>query len=583
MTGGVVRTPPSVPARPPWSRVGLYVLAGGAGFGLPVLVGGSVAGFHGVTVDLPTAAVDVLLSLVRMVSAYLLSLGFSLLYGYVAATNRVGERVLIPILDILQSVPILGFFPIALVVLVGLTPHSWIGPNLASIFLIFTSMSWNMVFGVYESLKSFPADLRESADSFGVHGLQRIRQVVFPATVNRLVYNSVLSWTAGWYFLVLAEIFSTGANGVSLPGIGSYLATAAVDKDGNAFLAGFIILISVIAMMDFLVWRPLGRRAEKYRYDTSPSGESTEPGTPFGPRPLRRAAGYVARGVVTSVTRLGAPIATFASRTAGAAPKPGPRTVSAARYVAIGAVLVIGWLLLIFLSVGVFGVVTGPVTPAARHAIATVPFALGASAVRLLAAYAISVSIALPLAVFLVGRPKAYRVGLPIVEVVASFPATALFPVFIVALIPYFGYEGVSILMIITGMEWYLFFNILSGVRGIPPDLDEAARAFGLSRWQYYKRLLLPAILPAFITGSITAFGGGWNTLIVAEYFVLPNGSKFEVPGIGRLIDKGNAAGSAGLPLMVAALFAMVITVVAVNELFWKPRYRLAVEKYRID
>ncbi|HEV8049192.1 MAG TPA: ABC transporter permease subunit, partial [Thermoplasmata archaeon] len=339
MTDGTGRIPSSLRARLPWSRIGFFAMAGGAVVGLPVLIGGSAAGFHGVTIDLPTAAQDVGLSLIRMVSAYLLSLGFAMLYGYVAATNRVGERVLIPILDILQSVPILGFFPIALVFFVSLTPHSWIGPNLASIFLIFTSMSWNMVFGVYESLKSFPADLKESADAFGVHGLQRIRQLVFPATVNRLVYNSVLSWTAGWYFLVLAEIFSTGATGVSLPGIGSYLATAALDKDESAFLAGLILLITVIALMDFLIWRPLGRRAEKYRYDTSPSGESTEPGTPFGPRPLRRAAGYVARGVVGSVTRIGAPIATLASRTAGAAPKPGPRTVSAARYVAIGAVL----------------------------------------------------------------------------------------------------------------------------------------------------------------------------------------------------------------------------------------------------
>ncbi|MFI5415477.1 MAG: ABC transporter permease subunit [Candidatus Lutacidiplasmatales archaeon] len=190
--------------------------------------------------------------------------------------------------------------------------------------------------------------------------------------------------------------------------------------------------------------------------------------------------------------------------------------------------------------------------------------------------------IALPLAVYLVRRPQAYRLGLPIVEVVASFPATALFPVFILALVPVFGFEGVSILMLITGMEWYLFFNILSGVRAIPPDLDEAARAFGLTRWQYYKRLLLPAILPAFITGSITAFGGGWNTLIVAEYFQVQN-QTFSVPGIGRLIDVGNAAGKPGLPLMVAALFAMVITVVAINELFWKPRYRVAVEKFRID
>ncbi|MCI4332946.1 MAG: ABC transporter permease subunit [Thermoplasmata archaeon] len=579
MTGGVDRAP--LPRRLVWPKLAFFAFAGAA-LTVPVFLTGSTVGFHAVSTALPTAAVDLGYSFIRMVLAYLLSLGFALLYGYVAASNRIGERVMIPILDILQSVPILGFFPIALGIFVTLTPNSWIGPNLASIFLIFTSMSWNMVFGVYESLKSFPADLKESADAFGIHGLQRLRQVVIPATVNRLVYNSVLSWTGGWYFLVLAEEFSTGSSGVTLPGIGSYLVSAAQPFRGNSFLAGLILLVALITLMDLFLWRPLGRRAEKYRYDTSPSGESTEPGVTGGPARLRRAAGYVSRGVVSSVGRISGPLSTLASRTAGAAPKPGPRTKSAARYVAIGAVLVIGWLIVIAIAVGVFGVVTGPVSPTTRSDIAGVPLALAESGARLLAAYAISVGIALPLAVYLVRRPQAYRLGLPIVEVVASFPATALFPVFILALVPVFGFEGVSILMLITGMEWYLFFNILSGVRAIPPDLDEAARAFGLTRWQYYKRLLLPAILPAFITGSITAFGGGWNTLIVAEYFQVQN-QTFSVPGIGRLIDVGNAAGKPGLPLMVAALFAMVITVVAINELFWKPRYRVAVEKFRID
>jgi NitT/TauT family transport system permease protein len=571
----------STPGPFPWRRAGVYALAGLGALALPFAIGSSPT-FHGVSTDLPTAVVDLGFSFTRMLVAYLLSLGFALLYGYVAASNRVGERVMIPILDILQSVPILGFFPLALGFFIVLTPHSWIGPNLASVFLIFTSMSWNMVFGVYESLKSFPADLKESADAFGVRGLQRLRQVVFPATINRLVYNSVLSWTGGWYFLVLAEIFSTGSKGIVLPGIGSYLATTAETGDGNGFLTALLLFVSLIAVMDFAVWRPLGRMAERYRYDTSPSGESGSEGDAQGPRPLRRAAGFVARGVATSVSRVTTPLATFASRTASVAPKPGPKTKVAARYVAIGAILVVGWLLLIAIGVGVFHVVSGPIPGKTRAMILLVPLALGESGLRLLAAYAICVGIALPLAIVLVRRPRAYRLGLPIVEVVASFPATALFPVFIVALVPFLGLEGVAVLMLLTGMEWYLFFNILSGIRGIPPDLEEAARAFGLTRWQYYRRLLLPGILPAFITGSITAFGGGWNTLIVAEYFAGPT-QTFQVLGIGELIDVGNKAGGSGLALMVAALFAMVGTVVGINELFWKRWYRIAVEKYKFD
>ncbi len=197
-------------------------------------------------------------------------------------------------------------------------------------------------------------------------------------------------------------------------------------------------------------------------------------------------------------------------------------------------------------------------------------------------AYVLSLSITLPLAVYLVRRPRVYRVGLPVVEIIASVPATALFPLFVFSLLPYLGIQGVSVLMLMTGMLWYLFFNLLSGLRAIPPDLEEAARSYGLSKWIYYRRLILPAIFPAFVTGSITAFGGGWNTLIIAEY--LQAGSlSFHVPvGIGELIDMGNAE-VGGAPLLAAAILTMVVAVVAVNEVLWKPLYRRAVERYRYD
>jgi len=220
----------------------------------------SLGGFAGY---LPTATLDVTYSFLRMSAAYLLSLAFALSYGYYAASHRAGERVMIPILDVLQSVPILGFFPVVVIVLYSLQPAGF-GPNLASVILIFTSMSWNMVFGVYESLKTVPADLREAADTFGLRGWLRFRRVLFPATVNRLVYNSVLSWTGGWFFLVEAEIFTT--NGSALPGIGSFLSFAASAHNGEKFLAGLVVLVIVIALLDFVLWRPLGRRAERQDY-----------------------------------------------------------------------------------------------------------------------------------------------------------------------------------------------------------------------------------------------------------------------------------------------------------------------------
>ncbi len=554
---------------------------------LPTLA--AVVGFEsfggtllGIAAHLPTASVDIVYSFARMCAAYAASLGFALAYGYYAATHRSSERVMIPILDILQSVPILGFFPVAIYFFVGLTPAvAWLGPNIASVFLIFTSMSWNMVFGVYESLKTLPAELREASDAFGAHGGFRFRRVLFPATVNRLVYNSVLSWTGGWFFLVEAEIFTTNTR--PLAGIGSYLSFAASGHETDAFLAGLIVLVIVIALLDFVVWRPLGRYAERFRYDTSPSGESADVTPTRDPSGrFHRAAAYVTRGVRSGVSRLSTPLVQLASISVRPVRKPTAFQRSVFYYLALGSILVIVWLMMIAITVSVFRVFTGPIADSVRSQIYALPLAMGASTARIVAAYAICLAISLPLAMLLARRRSAARVGLPIVEVIASFPATALFPVIVFELIPYLGPEGASILMLLTGMLWYLFFNLLAGVRGLAPDLEEAARSFGLKGRQFFRRVLLPGVFPALVTGSITAFGGGWNTLIVAEYLKSGSARSLSVLGIGQQIDIGYAE-PGGTPLLVAALFTLVATVVVINELIWKPLYRRAAERFRYD
>jgi len=554
--------------------------------GVPLLIGVIGATTFGLSFGsfasyLPIAARDVSFSFLRLVAAYAASLGFALAYGYYAATHPPGERVMIPVLDILQSVPILGFFPVVIVLFVNLTPGTWLGPNIASVFLIFTSMSWNMVFGVYESLKTLPADLRESADTFGVRGFLRFKRVLFPATINRLVYNSVLSWTGGWFFLVEAEIFTTNSSG--LPGIGSFLSIAASEHNTDAFLAGIILLILVIALLDFAVWRPLGRWAERFRYDQSPSGEGEVSG---GPRDatgrFRRAAAYVTRGVRSGVTRISTPFVQLASITVRPVRQPTAFQRTAFYYAALGAILVFVWLIIIEIITNVYGVFTGPISSSVRAQMLTLPEAMGASTLRIAIAYAICLAIALPLAIYLARRPKASRVGLPIVEVVASFPATALFPVIIFELVPYLTPNGAAVLMLLTGMMWYLFFNLLSGVRQLPPDLEEAARSFGIQGRQFFRRVLFPGIFPALVTGSITAFGGGWNTLIVAEYLNVNSHQTLSVIGVGQLIDIGYRE-PGGFPLMVAALFTLIATVIAINELLWKPLYRRAVEQFRYD
>ena len=571
------------PPRPriPWFSTAVYLaLPAVAALAAVVSLSGPLGG---VLADLPNALLDVSYSFVRMLLAYGLSLGFALAYGYYAATHRGGERVMIPVLDILQSVPILGFFPFAVAILAAATPGSFVGPDFASIFLIFTSMAWNMVFGVYESLKTLPSDLKEAADTFGLRGWLLFRRVLFPATVNRLVYNSVLSWTAGWFFLVEAEIFTTNTS-TALPGIGSYLFFAAQRANGGQFLAGVLVLVVVIALLDFLVWRPLSRVAERFRYDQAPSGESglITPSRDATGR-FRRATLFVTRGVRTGFTRIRTPLVQLASITARSGRPTSARRRSANYYVAIGTILVLIWLLVIEIIVGVYDAYTSPITGSVQADIAKVPLAMAASIGRVVGAYLVCLAIALPLAILVARSSRASRAGLPVIEVVASFPATALFPVIIFGLVPYLSPNGAAILMLLTGMEWYLFFNLLSGVRSLPPDLVEAAQAYGLRGRRFYRRVLLPGIFPALVTGSITAFGGGWNTLIVAEYLSLGSGRTFSVLGIGELIDRGSQLGGSGAALLATALLTLVFTVVAINELLWKPLYRRAVAKYRYD
>lgn len=575
------------------TRRGLVVASPAIIAAAGALILGPGTGNWGFVRDLPQATYYLSFSFVRMLCAYGLSLAFSLVYGYFAATNRGAERVMIPILDILQSVPILGFFPVAIAVFIGIP---LIGINLASIFLIFTSMAWNMVFGVYESIKSIPGELREATDSFGVRGWQRTRQILIPATINRLVYNSVLSWTGGWFFLVAAEFIASTRSTVALPGIGSYLLYAAGAHDGSALVAGLVALIVLITLLDLFVWRPLGRWAEKYRYDTTPSGDADAATAPQrrGIAPLRRVVTGLARRVRTGFITASTPIVSLGTFALGRGPtRRRSFAALAGRYIALGLILIFAWYVLITAGVAIYTIYVHPLGAVAIAQIQRIPYDLGSSILRLIGAYAISLGVSFPLAYLLTQHPRAARVGLPLVEIVASIPATAIFPLIVFAVVAYLGTPATSVFMLTTGMIWYLFFNLLSGMRSLPPDLDEAARSFGVRGAPYYRKVLLPAVFPAFITGSITALGGGWNTLIVAEYLSVSTTVQtstgpltttkvvYQVPGIGQLIQVGFAENSAAV--YVAALLALVVTVVVLNELLWKPLYRRAVEKYRYD
>src|SRR5580704_3176107 len=520
-------------------------------------------------------------SFYRMLIAYIISLIFSIIYGLAATRGRVWERVLIPAVDIAQSVPVVGFFPAAVFFFVALAHGSRLGVEMAAVFLIFTSQAWNMTLGLFEAIRTIPNDSIEALQAFGGRGWLRLRSLYLPAMVPKLVYNSILSWVAGWYFLIACEIITVGPAHYRLPGLGSYLMEAADRGETMNLVSGLVALLIIITLMDIVVWQPLTAWSEKFRYEFAAAPQSVA--ISFGMTEVFRAIGPTVTRAMRSVTR---PIAhAFWQVTAILPSLPSSEEIPAmavagtcARLIAIAA------------AAGLFayGVAEGIV--ALIHTLAQpwpaqvklIPLATLYSSLRMIVAYLISLAWTLPVALAASDNDRFKRVIAPIAEIVGSLPATALFPVIVVVVIRLTGGMNLaSILLILTGMQWYLMFNLLAGVNQVPEDLKEAARAFGLSRVQTWRKLTIPALMPSLITGSITAWGGGWNALILSEYFIYRNHT-YQVPGLGQLLDVATYDTGNGVMILLS-LLSMVAVVLVLNHFVWRRLYDLAAERFRID
>lgn len=520
-----------------------------------------------------------LYSLARMLSAYLLAFVFSVAYGYLAATVQRMESPMIAVLDVLQSVPILGFFPVAVYFFINLFNGSRWGVEAASVVLIFTSMAWNMTFSIYESFKSIPNDLTEAADSLALQGWLKFKQALFPICIPRLIYNSMMSWAGGWYFLIACEIIAIGSIKHHLPGLGSFLIESVEGGEVGRTFYGLLVLILIIVLLDLFVWRPLSVWGEKFRY------EFIVTVTP----PKSFALQWYRRLRVTKRWRrirrvFAKPISIFDPRRYF--PQTGKRLVRETReriwprlrkgigYLLLGGILfLIGWSFILL--------VEGLAQPLPSEA-SQIPAALLASFLRLGVAYLIALAWTLPVAFWVGENPRALRIITPIAEIGASIPATALFPFFILFAVHVLGgMDAASILLILTGMQWYLLFNLIGGVQNIPSDLKEAAKGLGVSKWLYWKRLYFPAVFPALVTGSITAWGGGWNALIVSEYIVYQR-EIYTVTGIGAMLDRATYETGDG-QMILLTLIAMVITIMLFNRFFWRKLYLYAVERYKFD
>lgn len=529
-------------------------------------------------IQLPLFAV---FSTTRMVIAYLFALVFAIAYGHSAATSKRASVVLLPLLDVLQSIPILGFFPAALIFFVATFHGHPIGIELAVVFLIFTSMAWNMAFGVYESLTTIPADLEAAAASFGLRGWLRFRYLAFPAAIPKLVYNSILSWTNGWFFLVASEIFSAGGTEFQRPGLGAFIAVAGRAGDLPSIAIGIGALAAVVLTLDIFIWRPLGVWSERFRMETTAGREVPRVPSPYVrfrwlprlPKVRRRLIALV-QPALERYHRLSLRFErSYAQH---------PKAIREIRRVDLALFVVV---FVIVVGTGLVGLVQMFLRPLPASASA-LPSAAVLSLSRLVVAYGIALVWTIPVAAILGESRRASRYLTPALELFASLPATALLPVivgFALLLASSVGAAAqlAAILIALFSMQWYLLFNLIAGVRSIPDDLKEAARSFGLRGRTYWRRLLLPAITPSLLTGSITAWGAGWNALIVSEYIQYA-GRLFEVPGLGQLLNHAVYP----IPdneMLLLTILTMIVVVLSMNKLLWRPLFRRATTRYRLE
>jgi NitT/TauT family transport system permease protein len=510
-------------------------------------------------------------SVVRIGVAYILSLLFALVYGYVAAYNRRAEALMVAILDILQSIPVLSFLPGVMLAMVALFPTRQLGVEFGAIVLIFTGQVWNMAFSFYASLKSIPRELREAARIYGFGAWQTFVQLELPYGAIGLVWNSMVSVAGGWFFLMACEMFVLGKRDFRLPGLGSFLQTASDTGDTSAILWGLGTMVGVILLIDQFVWRPAIAWSDKFKFEQVES--SSQPHSAVL-NLLRRSAilERFRKAVMTPVSeRLSLRLARHTPALA-ADPQPSPWKIVVSML--LGAV--IGGAILYALGSMVLTLKTLTVPELVSTLQGT-----AATFGRVLASLVISALWTIPAGVAIGFNPKLARIAQPFAQLAASIPATALFPVILLALIRFGGGLGVgSILLMLLGTQWYVLFNVIAGAMAIPTDLKEVADVFRFPRWDRWRTVILPGIFPYLITGMVTASGGAWNASIVAEYFHL-KGQTLKTLGLGAQISSASDAGN--WDLLLLSTIVMATLVVTVNRSLWRPLYRLAQTRFKLE
>jgi NitT/TauT family transport system permease protein len=513
-------------------------------------------------------------SLVRILIAYAISLVFALIYGYAAAKSKRAEIVLIPLLDILQSIPVLSFLPGVMLAMVALFPNRQLGVELGSIVLIFTGQVWNIAFSFYSSLKTIPRDLREAAIIYRFSRWQRFTELDLPFSTIGLVWNSMMSVAGGWFFLMACEMFVLGDKDFRLPGLGSFLQTAASDGNTRAMLWGLAMMVAVIVLMDQLIWRPVIAWADKFKFEQVEGAGNADNAILNFIRKESYLIRLYRRLLHPIVNWLTLQFATGAKRAAESFSSPQsrkPRRWLTWAFALIGA---------IFLVYAVYQTV-GALASLNRHDYLMLLGSAGLTFLRVNLALIIGALWTIPVGVAIGFSPRFARLMQPLVQLAASIPATALFPVLLLVLIRLRGgVEIAAMALMLLGTQWYILFNVIAGAMAIPTDLKEAARVFRFSRVDRWRRLILPGIFPYLVTGLVTASGGAWNASIIAEYFHF-QGHVVEAPGLGSTISQASDSGH--YQVLLAATLIMATIVVLINRLVWRRMYRLASTRFKLE
>jgi len=508
-------------------------------------------------------------STLRMFIGLLWSLLFTLVYAYAAAKSRKAERVLLPLLDILQSVPVLGFLSITVTGFIALFPGSLLGLEFASIFAIFTSQAWNMTFSFYQSLRTIPAELDEAASLYRLSGWQRFTKLELPSGAIGLVWNMMMSFGGGWFFVAASEAISVLNHKYTLPGLGSYVQAAVNAKDLRALGLALLTMAVVIVLVDQLFWRPLVAWSDKFRLEQSASADSPRSWV-FDIIHQASLPNLIGRALQPATERLNGALVALTK------PRP-PRPES--RPGALGDRIYNGILLAIVVVLVAIG---------ARFVVSTVGvgemvkvLGLGlATFARVLVLLLFATVVWTPVGVAIGFSPRLARFLQPVVQFLASFPANFIFPIATLLFLRFnININYGAVLLMALGSQWYILFNAIAGAQSIPTELREMADDFNLHGWMRWRKLIIPGIFGSWVTGAITASGGAWNASIVAE--IVSWGNKtLTATGLGTYIANATSVGD--WPRITLGVSVMSLYVVGLNRTVWRRLYHIAETRFHL-